>query len=81
MLEQIDYDLKGKLNIDYIYPSLQSKTVKPLTVEQTVLPDKEYYGLSSVKVLPYEEGYQLRIDKSTLIFEKNASVKESELIL
>ena len=44
--------LVGKLNLDveYVYPDLQEKSVKPKTEAQTVVPDEGYYGLSEVTV-------------------------------
>ena len=44
--------LVGKLNLDveYVYPDLQEKSMKPKTEAQTVVPDEDYYGLSEVTV-------------------------------
>lgn len=44
--------LVGKLNLDveYVYPDLQEKSVEPKTEAQTITPDEDYYGLSSVTV-------------------------------
>lgn len=44
--------LVGKLNLDveYVYPDLQEKSVEPKTEAQTVVPDEDYYGLSKVTV-------------------------------
>ena len=52
-------ELNGKLNkaVEYINPITQEKEVTPTKEVQNVEPDKDYTGLSNVKVNPIPEEY------------------------